>query len=358
MEERNFSLAFSLANGIGPKRFERLLKIFGSAKDAWSGTENDFQKAGIGDLTYKKFENFRNSFNMQSYLEKLKQKEVQFITLVDNNYPINLKKINNAPIVIYVKGDILNIDWNKCIAVVGTRKVTKYGEEVTEKLVSELVANGFLIVSGLALGIDAKAHKTALENNGKTIAVLGSGVDLCYPRENLFLYNKIAKDGGAIISCFPLSMQPSTGTFPARNRIISALSIGVLVTEAGEDSGALITADYAKEQGKQIFAVPGPITSKLSEGTSKLLKNGATFVSSVQDILDAFGMKLSALKNIENYNFSSEEKKIYDVLKNESLNINEISKKTKIDISKLSIILTSLEIKGVVKNLGAGEFGI
>ncbi|OGH11215.1 MAG: DNA protecting protein DprA [Candidatus Levybacteria bacterium RIFCSPHIGHO2_01_FULL_36_15] len=358
MEERNFQLAFSLVPGIGPKRFAGLLRVFGDARDAWFGKYEDYKKAGIGDLTFEKFSKFRSSFDIKAYLEQLKQKKVQFVAIADNNYPENLKKIDEAPLVIFVKGDIFNIDGKKCIAVVGTRKITRYGEEVTAKLVLELVSQGFIIVSGLALGVDVLAHKTAIEENAKTIAVLGSGVDCCYPRENMFIYEKIINGSGAVVSPFPLSMQPSIGTFPARNKIISGLSIGTLVTEAGFESGALITANYARQQKRPVFAVPGPITSKQSEGTAKLLKNGAIFIQNSQDILNYLGLKTSKSKDYSGLNLDKEEKQVFNVLRSESLNINDISKKTQIQISKLSAILTSLEIKGIVKNLGAGEFSI
>lgn len=362
MEDRIYYLAFSLAPGIGPKRLSNLIKYFKGIEKAWFGTKDDYKAAGIGEKTYQGFSEFRETFDLKDYLDKLNQNNVQVLTFEDENYPENLKKIQDSPGVLYVKGSIFGIDWQKSIGVVGTRKMTSYGQEVTEQLVAELVVNGFVIVSGLAFGVDSVAHKTAIENNGKTIAVLGSGVDLCFPRENQDLYDKIIKGYGAVVSQFPLSMQPSAGTFPARNRIISGLSTGILVTEAGEDSGALITADYAIKQGRPVFAVPGPITSKQSEGTAKLLKNGAVFIQNAGDVLNNLGLEKRIYKkekiDFDKLNLSPEEKAVVEVLQQEELDIDSLSKKTGISISKLNMLMTELELAGIVRNLGAGEFGI
>lgn len=362
MDQRECYLAFSISPGIGPIRFRQLIKYFGSAKDAWFGGKYDYKAAGLGEKIFEGFLEFRNKFDLKDYLNKLNKKNVQFLTVEDNNYPKNLKQIQDPPIVLFVKGDFSGIDWSKSIAIVGTRRITSYGREVTENLASVLCANGFNIVSGLALGVDAVSHKMAVENNGKTIAVLGCGVDCCYPRENQDLYDRIINGCGAVVSPFPLSMPPSTGTFPARNRIISGLSIGVLVTEAGEDSGALITASNAASQGRPVFAVPGPITSKQSEGTAKLLKNGAVFIQNVEDILDNLGLGKRIYKrekiDFDKLNLSPEEKAVVSLLQQEESNIDYLSKRTGIAVSKLSMILTELELSGIVKNLGVGEFGI
>lgn len=361
MDEKCCYLAFSLAPGIGPVRFRQLIKCFKTVKDAWFGSFEEYKKAGIGEKTFEHFSKFRDTFTIQSYLEELKQKEVQFLTIEDKEYPILLKEIEDIPLVLFVKGDISCLNIKKTIAVVGTRKMTGYGKEVTEKLVSELVMNGFTIVSGLALGVDGQAHKTAIENKGKTVAVLGSGVDSCYPRENQFVYNQIVNGNGAVLSSFPLSMEPSAGTFPARNRIISGLSLGVLVTEAGEDSGSLITAGFAKEQNRPVFAVPGPITSKQSDGTAKLLKSGAVLIRNVNDILDYFKFDRKSIKNqfdMEKLNLTDEEKKIVEYLQNEPLHINILAKNTGIEVPKLNTIVTMLELKGIIKHLSTGEVKI
>src|SRR3989344_2172040 len=275
MEERNYWLGFSSFPGIGPAKLKKLLDIFGSAKDAWEAAMPRLAKL-IGEEVANKFDNFRSKFSIENYVGQLIRKDVVFLISTDKEYPELLKKIKNPPFVLYCRGnvEILRSSQNDNvgrIAVVGTRRTTQYGREVTKLLTQELVENGFTIVSGLALGVDAISHMTALENNGKTIAVLGCGVDCCTPAENSSLYNSILKNGNCIVSEFPMGMKPTQWSFPARNRIIAGLSLGVLVTEGAEDSGSLITAEYARKFGRPVFAVPGPITSSMSKGPYKLI---------------------------------------------------------------------------------------
>lgn len=374
MKENLFYLAFSCASGIGPKRFRLLIDKFGSAENAFrellqaieisnKGLRPKIYDLGIGEKTLEKFDNFRKSFDIQKYREKLEKTDVYFIDQNNGKYPATLKQLSDPPIGIFVKGDIKCLQNDKTIGVVGTRKVTGYGREVTEKLVSDLISYGFVIVSGLALGVDSTAHKSAIDNNGETIAVLGCGVDCCYPRENQSLYNEIIAKSGLVISEYPLEVQSSKGTFPARNRIIAALSNGVLVTEAGEDSGSLITAKHAIKLQKPVFSVPGPITSRQSDGTSYLLKNGAVLVQNINDIIHNLGFMSNDLRkdkkiDIKRLNISKEEKQILELLEDESCYIDDLAKKTKISTSKLSQLLSSLEMQGYIVNKGGGEFGI
>lgn len=211
------------------------------------------------------------------------------LTLDDPRYPAKLKEIPDPPRLLYVKAksglDALDLD--RAIAVVGTRTMTRYGEEVTKQLVRELVAHGFTIVSGMAYGIDTVAHCAAIDAGGKTIAVLGCGIDIIWPPSNARLYIRVGEEGyGAIVSEMPQGVRPNKELFKTRNRIISGLSLGVVVTEGAENSGALITARFAAEQGREVFAVPGPITSPLSRGPARLIKQGAKLVETVEDILD------------------------------------------------------------------------
>lgn len=276
-EEQSYWVAFSVFPGIGPVRFGHLLNTFGTAKAAWFSPLSD------------KFIHFRKTFDLDEYLEKLNVLHVSVLTLGDPKYPKLLKEISDPPFLLYIRGKNTGepINLNKTIAVVGTRKITPYGQEVTRRLVTGLVAHGFTIVSGLAYGVDAVAHQAAIDAGGKTIAVLGCGIDIIAPAGNAKLYRMIGEEGfGAIVSEMPLSLRPDKGLFIARNRIISGLSLGVVVTEGAEDSGALITARNAGEQGREVFAVPGPITSPLSRGPSRLIKKGAKLVESVEDILD------------------------------------------------------------------------
>jgi DNA processing protein len=358
MGEKLAALAFSLGPGIGPKRFQKLIQVFGSAEKALKGDLAEFKKAGVGKANFSKFDEFRKGFNAESYLEKLRKSKVEFVHSGNKFYPENLKKIDSPPIGMFTKGNQKLLNSPQIIAVVGSRKTTFYGREVTESLVSDLCSAGFAIVSGMALGVDGVAHRTAIQAQGRTLAVLGCGVDCPYPRENEKLYEEILDSGGLIISEYPLGMQASKGTFPARNRIIAGISSAVLVTEAAEDSGSLITAAHAIAQGKKVFAVPGPITSRMSQGTLKLLKQGAVLVSCADDVLKELNIK-NKIVNIKNtyeiLNISKLERKVLGVLRNEERGIDEITKLTKIPVARLSTILSEMELSGLVKNSG-GKF--
>lgn len=278
--------------GIGPVRFSHMYTYFGSAKRAWGAPVSELVSAGLPQRIASEFHSFRRSFDIPGYVAKLASLGVVALPLTHPKYPALLKEISDPPFVLYVKGKktATPIDMTRTIGVVGTREVTAYGREVTRTLVSDLVSLGFTIVSGLARGVDTVAHETALEAGGKTIAVLGCGIDIVAPESNAYLYRAISEGGGAIVSEMPLGMRPSKGLFVARNRIISGLSLGVVVTEGAYDSGALITARNAGEQGREVFAVPGPVTSAFSRAPAKLLKNGAKLVESAQDIIEELGV--------------------------------------------------------------------
>ena len=391
MGERNYWLGFSVFSGIGPIKFKKLLTNFGSAKDAWGASESDLEKV-IGEKLATKFDKFRLEFSIQDYARILVREGVSFLILNDRKYPKLLAEIKNPPFVLYVKGDpsTLRQDGYRTgqyhsarpspeptgsgtvtrqartiiptIAVVGTRKTTQYGREVTKILTQDLVASGFTIVSGLAIGVDAISHRTAIENNGKTIAVLGCGVDCCYPLANQSIYNSIIDGQGFVISEFPLGLRPTKGSFPARNRIIAGLSLGVLVTEGAEDSGSLITAGYAVKFGRPVFAVPGPITSSLSKGPYKLISRGAKLVTTANDILNELGISSrSRIKNSElriKKGDTDEENMILKILQNEPLHFDEIVRKTGLQSSELGSILSVMEVKGMVKGLEGGMFSI
>lgn len=226
--------------------------------------------------------------------------------------------------------------------------------------VRELVSSGFTIVSGLAIGVDAVAHQSSLESGGKTIAVLGCGVDCCTPAENRALYNSIVEGGGVIVSELPLGHPPTKGSFPSRNRIIAGLSLGVLVTEGAEDSGSLITADYALKFNRKVFAVPGPITSSLSKGPYGLIRKGAKLVTNVEDILNELSIKSSkSIKGTKRAKGdTAEETKILNLLEGEPLHFDEIARKTGFESSKLGSILSIMEMKGMIKSLENGLFGV
>ena len=353
-------MAFSVSN-LGPKSYQKLVNKFGNPKKAWEGDRSKYYELSIKDKTYASFDEFRKEFDIEDYVSKLKKEKVEFISFLDKEYPESLKKFENPPIGLYCKGNLGLLDPSLSlrmtrIAVVGTRRITEYGKNVTENIVSELVNNNVVIVSGLALGVDAKAHRTTIKNNGMAIAVLACGVDCCTPSENYSLYNDILKNNGLIISEYPLSLPPNKGTFLARNRIVAALSDGVLITEATIDSGSLVTAEFGLQLEKKVFAVPGPITSKMSDGSLKLLKQGATLVTEAQDILKEFKEQSSKikvkLKNQRLKNLGKEEKIVVELLEVEAMTIDEIAKKAKLKPNILMGIISGLELKGIVKNVG------
>ncbi|MBI4084421.1 MAG: DNA-protecting protein DprA [Candidatus Levybacteria bacterium] len=352
MDERVYWLVFSVFPGIGPVTFQKLLHHFESVEKAWRADVADLKQVGIGESLAKRLAEFRATFSINDYAAKLKQKGITFLILTDDDYPKLLKQIKTPPFVLYIRGKYHLNDLNHFISVVGTRKITQYGREVTTLITQELVQAGCVIVSGLAIGVDAVAHATTIENGGKTIAVLGGGVDVCYPSANQELYNSIVNGHGAVVSEYPLGATPTKGSFPSRNRIIAGLSEAVVVTEGAEDSGALITAAHAASLHKSVFAVPGPITSSLSKGPFKLLQKGAKLVTSGRDVLDELNIKsikgIRGIRSIKGDN--EEEQRVIDLLQNESLHFDEIVKKTGYDSSQLGILLSLMEIKGLIKN--------
>lgn len=369
-QEKKSWIGFSAFPGIGPLRFKLLLDYFGSGERAWRAETKTLIKIRLGEKLTAKFDHFRNTFPLDDYIKDLEKKKIKVVTVKDKEYPDLLSHISDAPFLIYVRGDMTVLNDPPTggaprIGVVGTRKITGYGEEVTKKITRELVLAGVTIVSGMAYGVDTAAHETAIANGGKTIAVLGCGADIIHPRANTALYWQIVKKSGAVISEFPAGMYAEKGLFPARNRIISGLSLGVVVTEGAFDSGALITARYAGEQGREVFAVPGPITSEMSSAPTILLKQGAKLVTEAKDILEELKInpksKLQITNKIQNPNFqnlSKEEKIIIDLLQNESLHFDEIVKKSEIDASRLGSILTMMEMKKIISNQGGGMYSV
>ena len=381
MDERLYWLGFSVFPKIGPKRFSELLQRFETAKSAWNAGSSELRDV-LGPALTEKFVKFRTHFSPETYQNELLKKGVQFVILSDKAYPELLKKISNSPFVLYVKGDIsmfghpggskatdrisnkgdsiATLQNDKFIGVVGTRKITSYGRSVTEMITGELSDAGFIVVSGLALGVDSVAHATTIAHNGKTIAVLGCGVDCCTPAANQALYNSIVDGSGAVISEFPLGMLPTKGSFPSRNRIIAGLSQAVIVTEGAEDSGSLITASKALEFGRPVFAVPGPITSSLSRGPNKLLSEGAKFVTSGGDILRELGIKgIKSTKGIKGIKGDTkEEQKIIDLLQNEPLHFDEIVKRAGLESSETGTLLSLMEMKGMIKNENNGQYAL
>lgn len=283
MGEREYFLGFSNFSEIGPVRFKLLFDYFGSAKKIWEADTNELINTGLNRNIIEKFVVFRKNFDFGEYQTALSRKEIKYFCLTDKEYPEILKQIPDPPLVLYVKGELDNLE--RSVGVVGTRKMTTYGARACENICKDLVLNKIMIVSGMARGVDSVAHRTAVENGGRTIAVLGTGVDVIYPWENRDLYYKIIKNG-AVVSEVPPGMAVEKGAFRLRNRIISGLSCGIVVVEGAKESGSMITARYALDQGREVFAVPGPITSKMSEGPSYLISQGAKLVTSGKEIME------------------------------------------------------------------------
>ncbi len=290
--EKMYWFAFSLVDGLGPKRFALLKNYFGSAQKAWRAPFEDFIRLGLNKKTTENLLELRKKIDLSSSFLRLRENKIECQILADNNYPENLKKIDSPPFVLFLKGKIRATD-SKAVAVVGSRRMSQYGLKVTQKLVNDLVKEKVTIVSGLARGIDTVAHQTALKAGGRTIAVLGSGLEKIYPPENKSLTEEIVrKKQGAVISEFPPEQGPMAANFPARNRIIAGLSLGTLVVEGAARSGSLITARWAAEQGREVFAVPGPIDALGSQAPLFLIKQGAKPVESAEDILEELDFSL------------------------------------------------------------------
>lgn len=339
-------------NGIGHRSLHKIKDEFKSFEKCFysnrAGLSNSFLNEGIIDNII----NIRHRKDPLAFLEGIESRGIKVVTIYESNYPEALRYIANPPALFYSRGDI-GIYQNFCIAVVGSRAATEYGKNVAYNLGKSLADYNITVVSGMARGIDRQAHEGALENNGKTIAVLGSGIDIIYPRENKMLYKDICQKGLAI-SDFSPGSRPEAGNFPMRNRIISGLSRGVVVVEAGLRSGALITADLALEQGKDVFAVPGSIRSRASAGANNLIKQGAIMLSGIGDIIEEYPNLMSRpvppdLKQEKLAMLDDKESVIIESINDEPCHFDNLLKITGFDVGQLSSILLDLELKGIVK---------
>lgn len=362
MEEKKYWLALLKINKIGPVNFTKILSFFGSAKNAWQADIQKWRGFNISEEIITDFIAKKNSINPDDLVNELEKEKIKIVSLTDADYPELLKEIHTAPPLIYYKGTLPTAK-EICLGVVGARKVSSYGIQAVKDIVGELVRNKISIVSGLALGIDALSHQVTLENKGKTFAVLGSGVDdaSIYPKENINLARKIIDNDGCIMSEYPPKTQATIYNFPARNRIISGLSFGTLVVEADIKSGSLITAQYALEQNRNIYAVPGSIFSNASRGTNNLIKQGAKAVTQVSDILEDLNIQTTTSTSTKTNNFkpqAGDEELIYNCLSTEPIHIDQIAKQTKLAVAKISSVLILLEMKGVVRNIGRMNYVI
>jgi DNA processing protein len=357
--EQIFWHAFNCVDGFGPQAFKKMTASFSSLEDAW---KDDGEKLFNIDLSKKQLDNFlefRKNNDPEKLFDELAKEKIEILTIKDEDYPSHLTEIASAPPVLYIRGDRAILS-NKSIAIVGSRKFTEYGRRVTENLTKDLIRAGLTIVSGLALGIDGIAHRAALDAGGITAAVLGTGIDdpTIYPREHFNLAQRILENGGALITEQPPKTPSLKQNFPARNRIMAGLALGTLVIEAAESSGSLITANFALEQNREVFAVPGDIFSPQSDGANLLIKKGAKLVTSAADILEEMNISRSqpqlALKIYEPR--TEEEKIIWKVLSNEPLHIDKISKLTRLDTATVSSVLGMMEIENAVRDVGGKNY--
>ena len=357
MTEREYLVALSSYLYFGPARIKLLIDYFGSAKSAYKAEQKSLISIGLKVERVADFIRYRNEFELKSYIDRLKKLKINFLTIKDADYPHNLVDLDSAPPVLYIKGNLEPSDSNS-VAIVGTRKMTFYGKEVTEKFTKELSNLGITIVSGLALGVDACAHKACLDEEGRTIAVLASGLDIITPGGNTALAKRIVEGRGALVSEYPLGHPPLRTNFASRNRIISGLSRAVLVIEGARASGTLLTASSAAEQGRPVFAVPGQITSPMSAAPLFLIANGAKMATSVKDILEELNMELSVnhekMENIMPR--TKEEQSLSKIITNEPVHLDEIVRISGLNVADISARLTIMELKGLVRNLGGGIY--
>ncbi len=345
--------------GIGPVKFRELLEYFKSAQEIFLLTDSELQTA-INPVDAQRIIQQKKIFDIDSDLKVLIDREINFVVLGQPEYPELLMNATDPPPILYYRGDLRDLDLSKkVISVVGTRNVTPYGIEMTRVFISGLVSVGFTIISGMAFGVDTLAHTYCMDEGGKTVAVLASSVDCPTPKGNTYVYKRILENNGVIFSEYYPGVEMSPGLFPRRNRLIASLSMGTLVIEAGEKSGALITADLAFREGRQVFAVPGRTTNKYSKGTNVLIKTSkAKLVESVDDLLIEFGYIFHPLKAIQ-YNPKNElEKEIISVLSIEELTADQITNelKSKVSIKDVLKSITNLELNLVLSRHPDGRY--
>jgi DNA processing protein len=360
LDELSYWIAFSRVVGIGPVRFKLLLDFFHQdVAAAWQASSTALAEAELDQKTIKSFIKQRASIVPQQELDRLERLRVRVITWRDEAYPPLLRKIEYAPPVLYICGNLTDDDRHYSLGIVGTRKMSAYGRQVTEHFAQELVRGKVTVVSGLALGVDTVAHTAALDAGGRTIAVLACGLDIIYPTSNFNLAKRIVDSGqGALLTAFPLGVQPEARNFPARNHIISGLSLGILVTEAPQRSGALITASSALEQGREVFAIPSNIFSPSGAGVNKLIQDGAHPVTHINDILMSLNLYMvpQQVEARVDLPTNSEEQALLALLGQEPCHIDDLIRESQLTAQDVTAALTTLELKGMVKQVGGMQY--
>ena len=361
LEKKYMWLWLARFSKVTKSKIIKLIKEFETIDNIFSADRKDYERLPflkeeeIESLSYKNLEEAKN------YYEFLKRENIEIICYGEPLFPKSLLLISNHPCIIYAKGKIRNLNEIPCLSIVGARASDEYGKNSALLIAKETSEKGICIVSGMADGIDSYAHMGAVESKGYTVAVLGCGVDICYPKENLSLYGKISENG-MIISEYPPKTTPDRFRFPERNKIIAALSLATLIIQAREKSGSLITAEHALKYGRKIFALPGNFSSSLSKGTNLLISKGATCVTGCEDILDFYGVSISEKNESFSENefsfLSEDEKRIYDVLFQKPLFIDEISNLLSVPVFSLYSTLLSMELKGIIKKDATEHYSI
>ena len=365
INDLKFLLALSFIEDIGPVTTGRLLSAFHTPEAVFSAGLSDLSSAGeISPLKAKRIKEFNAWDRIEREIEKAEHHNIRIVTLFDKEYPEPLSHLDNAPPILYIKGDLVEED-RFALAMVGSRDMSEYGRKIAADLSYELASAGLTIVSGMARGIDTVSHSGALKAGGRSIAVLGCGLDICYPSENKELMTALSRSG-CVISEFPLGTAPLRENFPRRNRLISGLSLGVVVVEATARSGSLITVRFALEQGKEIFAVPGNITSGNARGTNGLIKKGAKPVQGAEDIIEELSPQIKGMLKVKDFSvpprarleINDEEKAICNILGSDSKHIDQIVRELKIPAARLSGLLLGLEMKGIVRQTAGNNFSM
>jgi DNA processing protein len=360
MDSREALIALNLIEGVGPVRARSLIEHFGGAPEILSASRHELLRVrNIGEDTAEKISGWEKSIDLAGELKRIADFGCHVLISSDENYPASLREIYDPPLVLYVKGELTAKDKN-AVAMVGSRQTTHYGIETARKLAYQLAYVGVTVVSGGARGIDTAAHQGALSAKGRTVAVLGTGINIIFPTENAELFERIAANG-AVITQFPFNRPADKQSFPIRNRIVAGMTLGTVVVEANLSSGALITANFATEYGRQIFAVPGRIDSSRSKGCHELIKKGAKLCEGAEDVLSEFEYlfptsnrpaapnETGVLPALE---LSANEQKVFDALKtDDELTTDEVIRASGLPSSAVSVTLLSLEMKRVVRQL-------
>lgn len=357
--KNKFWVAFSAIEQIDSNFIHRLYNYFGDIEEAFNAGMKELSQ--IDGLSVRRAETFlreRDKIDPDKALYGVENRGINYLTLEDDKYPKMLKQISDPPAVLYYKGELFDCNLERTLAVVGSRKSTHHAKDAVRKILAELSGTDICIVSGLAAGIDTTAHEAAMDNNLKTIGVIASGFDFVYPSSNERLYEKIEKLGGAVVTEYYPTFQPLKFRFPQRNRIVSGLSFGTLVAEASLRSGALITSNLCLEQGRELMCIPGLISNPNTEGIYKLLKNGATLVTKAEDILEALNWEVKPAEQlkIDLGGLSLEEEKIMQAIELEEKGFDEIAAETKIDTVDLLTNLTTMELKGIIKQVTGDRY--